>query len=669
MTREDRALGMNRAITRRDFLNGVAMAVGGAAVAPSALRAAGLGGAQPAQMGTDYYPPALTGMRGSHVGSFEVAHAMRDGARFDNPADTGEQYDLVVVGAGLSGLASAYFFQTAAGRSARVLLLDNHDDFGGHAKRNEFTYNGRTLLLNGGTSNMEVIQHYSTVSRTLMDAVGIDFGRLETASRSSGDYYSSLKLGSGTFFCKELFGQDRLVIGGPGGGRGARDGGVREGWASWVKKTPLSPRVQDDLVRMNEGPHPDYLPGLSDAEKRDRLARISYKEFLLQFVKVHPDTLVYLGGAELEIEPALNAALSNGGVFRGMNLEPYPKVGPLTHMGGTQHGNEIVHQGGPTVEFPDGNATIARLLVRQLVPDAVPGGSMEDVITARVNYERLDGDGAPARIRLNSTVVRVRHLGDPGGASAVDVTYVRQGRTERVTAAHVVMACYNGVIPHLCPEMEPAQKEALVYGVKKPLVYTSVCVREWTPFTTLGVRSIQGPGMFHNGFSLGRAPEIGEYTGTRSPNDPAVLSMSKMPLGPGRTERDRHRTGRQELLDTSFETFERRIRDQIARGLAGTAFDPARDIVAITVNRWPHGYAYRYNTLFDPPEWGLLDSPDKPCYVARRRFGRISIANSDAQATPHTDAAIDEGYRAVGEQLVMRSRARTGSAAISASRD
>jgi spermidine dehydrogenase len=474
-----------------------------------------------------------------------------------------------------------------------------------------------------------------------------------------------LNLGSATFFCKELFGVDRLVKGSPGGpargGRGGRGGAGGSGipWAAWLKQTPLSPRVQDDLVRIYEGTHPDYLAGLSDADTRDRLARISYKDFLLNYVKVHPDTLTYLGGTDLEIEPALNAALSGGAVFRAMNLEPYPRVGPLTHMGGTQHGNEIVFAGGPTVEFPDGNASIARMIVRQLVPGALAGSTMEDAVTARLDYSQLDRSNSPVRVRLNSTVVRARHNGDPQTAREVDITYVRNGRAERVHAAHVVLACYNGVIPHLCPELSAKQKEALVYGVKKPLVYTSVCVREWTSFAKLGVRNIRCPGMFHSGFSLGRAPEMGAYVGTRSPQEPAVLHMTKMPLGAGRTERDRHRTGRLELLNTTFETFERNIRDQIARGLNGTGFDPARDIVAITVNRWPHGYAYRYNTLFDPVEWGLLDPPDKPCYVGRQQFGRISIANSDAQATPHTDAAIDEGYRAGGEQLVVRSRSRS----------
>jgi spermidine dehydrogenase len=281
---------------------------------------------------------------------------------------------------------------------------------------------------------------------------------------------------------------------------------------------------------------------------------------------------------------------------------------------------------------------------------------MEDVITARVNYGFLDRAGAPVRLRLNSTAVGVKHVGEPDSATEVEVTYVRDGKAETVRTAHVVLACYNGFIPHLCPELGQEQKDALAYGIRRPYVYTSVLIRDWAVFAKLGVRSISCPGMFHNGFSLGRAAVFGDYKGPRSPQEPMVLAMSMSPLGSGATERDQQLTGRQELLATTFETFERRVRDQIARPLAGSGFDPARDIVAITVNRWCHGYAYRYNSLYEPVEWSLLDSSEKPCYIGRRRFGHVSIANSDAAATPHTDAAIDEAYRAVGEQLVVRSR-------------
>jgi spermidine dehydrogenase len=342
-----------------------------------------------------------------------------------------------------------------------------------------------------------------------------------------------------------------------------------------------------------------------------------------------------------------------------MQLEPYPKVGPLTHIGGTQHGNEVVTSTGPYfIEFPDGNATITRMLVRAMIPDALPGKTMEDAITSQLNYGFLDRSGQAVRVRLNSTAVKVRHVGEPDSAQEVEITYVRGGKAEKVRAGHVVLACYNAIIPYLAPELSETQKAALHYCVKKPIVVTSVCLKDWTAFAKLGVRQFSCPGMFHSSFGLGRVPIIGDYRGSRSPKDPILLTMWAEPVGPGSTERDQYRSGRMKLLSMTFEDLERVTRDQISRAMAGSGFDAARDIVAITVNRWPHGYAYMYNMLYDKPEWALLDAADKPCYVGRRQFGRISIANSDAAGSSHTDAAIDEAYRAVGEQLVVRFRDR-----------
>ena len=656
-TSDDRDLGMHRDIPRRDFINGVGVAVTGSLLAPgwlSALDGRPSGGPQ------EYYPPALTGMRGSHPGSFEVAHQLRDGITFTDAADTRESYDLVVVGGGLSGLSAAYFFLTSAGPGARVLVLDNHDDFGGHAKRNEFTYGGRTLLLNGGTSNLESVNHYSTVSRTLLASIGLDLDRAQAASAGSREFYRSLGLGNATFFAKEVFGEDRLVKGRPG-----RSADID--WADWLAGTPLSADARRDIARLNDASaNPDHMPGLPDWEKKERLARMSYRDFLLDLAKVHPDVVPFYDDGPkglfcvgIDAYPALYAWAEGYPGFQGMKLEPFSPVGPLMHIGGGQHGRENEWGGGPTIDLPDGNATVARLLVRAMIPDALPGSTLEDSITSRLAYERLDREASDARIRLSSTVVSARHLGDPDSARQVEITYVRGGRAEKVRADHCVMACYNRVIPHLVPEMPDAQRTALMYGVKMPLVYTSVLVRRWTAFTNLGISRASSPGMYHTGVNLGRSVQLGDYRPSRSPDEPTVLHMTRTPCAPGLPKKEQHRIGRADLLATTFETFERKIRDQLGRTLADGGFDPARDIEAITVNRWPHGYAYSYDTLNDPIEWALFDPDDRPCVIGSRRFGRISIANSDAAATPHTDAAIDEAHRAAREQLVVRSRART----------
>jgi spermidine dehydrogenase len=654
---------MHRDITRRDFVNGVGVAIGGSLIAPGWLAAQQR---VPDAYGMqEYYPPARTGMRGSHAGSFEVAHALRDGNTWTDAANTGEHYDLVVVGGGLSGLSAAYFFLTSAGSGARVLVLDNHDDFGGHAKRNEMTYQGRTLMLNGGTSYLESVRLFSSEARTLLAAIGIDVDSALESSAPGRGFYRSLGLENATFFAQEVFGgEDRLVK-----GRGARKGSGNSGWTEWLAQTPLSAEVRKDIARLyDDGANPDYMPGRSDADKKERLAKISYRDFLLDLAKVHPGVIPFFDDRPkgsfcvgIDAYPALYGWVQGYPGFQGMNLEPLPRVGPLSHIGGGQHGRESEWHDKYDLYFPDGNATVARLLVRAMIPDALPGTTLDDSMTSRLRYDRIDRAGSDARIRLNSTVVSARHLGDPDVAREVEITYVRDGKAENVRADHCVMACYNGIIPHLVPGMSDEQREALMYGVKMANVYTNVLIRDWTAFTELGISAATSPGMYHTGVRLGRSVEYGDYKASRSPEDPMILHMSRSPCAPGHPKKEQHRMGRADLLATSFETFERNIRDQLGRTLEGGGFDPARDIEAITVNRWPHGYAYSYDTLNDPIEWALFAPDDRPCVIGRRRFGRISIANSDAAASTHTDSAIDEAHRAAREQLLVRSRARHSS--------
>ncbi|HVS89777.1 MAG TPA: FAD/NAD(P)-binding protein [Candidatus Acidoferrum sp.] len=641
---------MNRPILRRDFLNGVAIGVGGA------LASAGLPGLewiaegaeqQFAQDKPGYYPPTFTGMRGSHDGSFESAHSLRDGDFWKSvgqPTSTSETFDLVVVGGGISGLAAAYFYRKN-NPSGRVLILDNHDDFGGHAKRNEFHPRGRMLLANGGTVAIESPFPYSKEARGLLTELGIDPAALETKCLDR-EVYKGLK--PAVFFNKETFGTDRLVVGSPGG-RAAENAAS---WTEFLAKTPLSVDVQRDIVRLQEA-KVDYLPGHSSDEKKDRLSRMSYKDFLLKFVKVDPGVIPFyqtrthgLFGVGIDGVSALDCWGLRFPGFQGMNLVsgPYRRMG-FTAMGEATPEKEPYH-----FHFPDGNASIARMLVRALIPNAVPGQTAEDIVTAKVDYSRLDKSDSPVRIRLSSTAVRVNHAGDPASAKEVEVSYARAKQVFTVHAKGVVLACWNMVIPYLCPELPDKQKEALKYGTKVPLVYSVVAVRDWKPFQKLGVRQVSAPGMYHTGVSLDQPINIGDYKCPKSPEDPILLRMTRTPCMPGLSERDQHKVGRGELLSASFETFERNIRDQLVRILEPGGFDPARDIEAITVNRWPHGYAYEYNPLWDP-DW---PEGQRPCDIARTRFGKITIANSDAAAAAYTDQAIDQAYRAVQEVMSAR---------------
>lgn len=644
-TAYDRYLGMDRPITRRDFLNGMAIAIGASLLPRNALSEATMAEAQDRP---GYYPPTLTGMRGSEPGSFEIAHSLRDGTFWQSASkanDTGESYDLVVVGGGISGLAAAHFFRQQAGQSARILILENHDDFGGHARRNEFHLGGRLQLMNGGTMLIDSPTPYSAHAGELLKKLGVDPPRLASQCNDS-KLYSFLGLQPAIFFDKQTFGEDRLVVGEPGadwqGGSTSR-----LTWKEFLARTPLSPQVQRDIERIQEA-KVDYMPGLTSAEKKDRLSRISYKDFLLNVVKADAGVIPFYQtrtngewGVGIDAEPALDCwALGLPG-FQGMKLEP----GAAPRMSYTAAG--YANGGSYRFHFPDGNASIARLLVRDLIPEAVPGHSAEDVVTAKIDYTRLDRPGSPVRLRLNSTVVRARNLGDGAVAREAEITYATGQQVFTVRAKNCVLACWNMVIPYLVPELPEKQKQALHYLVKVPLVYTSVGIRNWTSFQKLGIRSVRAPGAYWMDISLNWPVNIGEYKSAKTPAEPMLLFLSRTPCKPGLEPRQQQIAGRYELLSTSFEIFERAIRDQLARTLRGGGFDPARDIQAITVNRWPHGYGYEYNPLFDP-EW---PEAERPNVIGRQRFGRIAIANTDSAATAYTDQAIDQAWRAVGELL------------------
>jgi spermidine dehydrogenase len=644
----DRELGMGRAITRRDFLNGIAVGAG-SALASAWLPGLTLAAETPAfpQDAPGYNPPALTGMRGSHPGSFEVAHELRDGKFWETagkPVDTHEMYDLIVVGAGMSGLAAAYFYRKQAGPSARILILDNHDDFGGHAKRNEFRPGGRLLLANGGTVAIESPFPYSSEARGLLTELGIDPPALEQKGVDREVYHG---LGASYFFDRETFGVDRLVTGVPGGPGSSPASGTKA-WPEFLAKTPLSPDAQRDIARIQEE-KVDYMPGVAQAEKKARLSRMSYKDFLLNVVKVHPDVIPFyqtrthgLYGIGIDAVPALDCWAINFPGFQGLELDRVPSKGlTFTALG------EVTPQERYHFHFPDGNASIARMLVRSLISGSIPGNTAEDIVTARVDYSRLDRSDSAIRMRLSSTAVGVRHVGDSASAKEVEVTYGREKNAYTVRGKGVVMACWNMAIPYLCDELPAKQKEALHYGVKVPLVYTVVAIKDWTSFHKLGIRGASCPGMYHSSLNLDQPVNIGSYQCSHSPEEPILVRMVRTPCLPGLPARDQQRAGHYELLSTPFEDFERSIRNQLERVLGAGGFDPARDINAITVNRWPHGYAYEYNPLWDP-DW---PPGQRPCDIARQRHGRIAIANSDAAAAAYTDQAIDQGYRAVQELL------------------
>jgi spermidine dehydrogenase len=613
-------------LSRRDFLNGIALTI-----------AWGLTPAEQLAADPRRYPPALTGLRGQHPGSFEVAHEFaRAGKAYviDDPSPE-ENYDLIVVGGGISGLAAAWFYRRAVGANARVLVLDNHDDFGGHAKRNEFTLDQRLLIGYGGSQSIQSPKTlYSPVARGLLRDLGVDVGRFESAFDRS--LYSSLGLSRGVFFAREAFGRDALVPGDAllmSGNEPARHAGNARSLSEFIAACPLSDASKMQLLALYDRKR-DPLAAHSEDEKHQLLKSTSYRDYLIKICSCNEEVANCFQGRPLGFFGLGCDAIPAADV-RDFGYPGFAGLGLAVQSHEEWNEPYIYH-------FPDGNASLARLLVRSLIPGIAPGNTMEDIVLAPFNYADLDRRDHNVRIRLDSTCIDVRDAGDK-----VLLTYVRAGAPRRIAARHVVLACFHMMIPHIMPDLPPAQRHALAQNVKTPLVYTNVLVRNWRPWRTLKIHQISAPMSFHCQVALDFPVSLGGYKHSRDSDEPIVLHLVHVPGAPnsGLDARSQFRIGASKLLNTTFAEFEERIRDELSRMLGSGGFDSARDIAAITVNRWPHGYGYVANSLFDS------DNYADTVKLARTTFGRVGIANSDAAGDAYAHLAIDQAERAVRELL------------------
>jgi spermidine dehydrogenase len=624
----DKRLGMDRPITRRDFLDGIALTIGAVAVGGFHARPSA------AQGSSD--PASLSGLQGQTDAAQNVMHAIRDGNFWaTNPAvtDLGETYDLIVVGAGISGLAAAFTYRQQS-PGAKVLIIDPLDDFGGHAKRNEFVAsNGKRIIGYGGSQSMQTPSYFSPAVNQLLANIGIEPAKFETFYDQT--WAEDRGLNSAVFFDAAKWGVDKLVI---------QSGETKD----WVAETPLNDKAKADLIALIEAPG-DYMPGMTTEEKLQKLSEITYQEFLLDYVKADPQLVDYFQtsttgyfGVGIDATTALDARGNWNPGFDGMNLgEAVSKYhSPSGRLAFTDPDYYIYH-------FPDGNAGIARHLVRALIPDALPGSTMEDQVTATVDYAALDRPNNEVRIRLNSTVVRVKHDGTFQDAPSVTVTFAGAGGLQSVKAGHMVLACWHRVIPYLTNEVGPDQGFALSDQQKVPLIYTNVLLRNWKALDELKIDGARARGNFWSGFEIDFPVSMGDYKFADTPEDPVILHLSKVMVEPGLPSREQALAGKRAMVNLTFEEMERSIRELLTKALAGTSFDPAADIEAITCNRWSHGYAYEYMRPWDQfwPDGPL------PIEMARKPWGRIAVANSDSGAYAYAHSAIDQAVRAVRDLL------------------
>ena len=628
-------------ITRRDFLNGMAIGAGAGLLMPGQVIGQTTASLASSKLPGDYYPPTLTGMRGSHEGSYEVAHALAwNGQKPSSYEELDEHYDLVVVGAGQSGLAAAWYYRKKMGPAARILLLDNHDDFGGHAKRNEFHQDGNMVLGLGGAQNIEPMSSYSAMAIELLKDIGIDDQALAAMTANTpDDYMLGGKFGA----------SNGMTIPAAGGHKNLSGNWLEffhggQGYGAAVKELPIPEEEQAKLIAFFGGDR-DFLDDLSLLEQYRYVKSVSYNQFLTERVGLAEETLPILGAFTRVL---LGPAGWNLTVLEALSVgcPGLKAMGWLTNRLSDLAGAFVLGDAPVAYIFPDGNASVARLLVHKLIPNVAPAmKGFEDVAISNFNYEALDLDDNSTRLRLNSTVVGVKET----ALNHVRVDYVEKGQPFSISADHCILACYNGLIPHLCPEMSDQQKEGLSYGVKVPFVYANVLLKNGRAFAGLDTTFTQCP---YDPFQwVSAAPTVtsGGYQPPQSPDRPMAAFMMASPTPAdikGMPARELFRLGRHKIYGTPFKDYEQQIRDQLQGMLGQYGFKHETDITAITVNRIPHGYAYSYLGL-DDPDW---DEGHAPHEIGRAQFGRISIANSDSEAMPLMQAAFDAAWRAVQEQ-------------------
>ncbi len=636
-------------ITRRDFLNGVALTIV-AGMAPIDFLKAAPKDSQLAHQTLEYYPPSLTGMRGSHEGSYKAAHHIsRDGKSYDYKSAPllDEFYDLIVVGAGISGLAAAYHYQQQLGKDAKILLLDNHDDFGGHARRNEFTTPDGLLIGYGGSESLQSPRSiYSKEVLSFIGSLGVNIDALENSFNVN--FYPDLGLGRGVFFDAKTFGVNKVVGGDPGHNVAdeiPKDRINGRPIADFVNDFPFSDKDKADLLALF-AEDVDYLAGMTADEKSDWLDTHSYAQFLREKVGLSEHVMLYFQRSTddfmavgIDATCCTDARLCALPGFEGMNLEPLDEE------------SQAELDDPYTFHFPDGNASLTRLMVRKLIPAVAPGTTMQDVVLAKFDYSQLDKPEHNVRLRLNSTGLNAQNITLDDGSAAVDVAYIEKQQLHRVRAKQAVMAGYNMMIPYMVPEASKQQKEALSQNVKAPLVYSSVVIRNWQAFIKLGVHDIYCPTAPYCMVKLDFPVNMGGYEHPQSPDKPVVLHMVYVPnlAGSALSAREQSSKGRALLLGMSFAEHEKMIREQLQDMLGSAGFNHEEDVMAITVNRWSHGYSYSVNTLFDDE-----DASEQIIETARQPIGNITIANSDSDWSPYAHSAIEQGMRAVDELIALQ---------------
>ncbi|HEV3306301.1 MAG TPA: FAD/NAD(P)-binding protein [Candidatus Sulfotelmatobacter sp.] len=624
----DNVLGMNQSITRRDFLNASLLASGSVllnSISPAQL----LASSAPQDDWTGYGGVGdYANSNGNTRAVFEAGHQIRDKIFENTPAnviDSGETYDCVIVGGGISGLAAALIFQRQAGEGKTCLVIDNHPIFGGEAKRNEFLVDGQRLIGHQGSALFQVNYPHSFIER-FYQSIGLKVPRLEYQKwggpgpeipLTTTPYLASAPYG---LYFGVKFGQPQGLW-------------LTDPWGKKLEGAPISAKAREELLRYQSSEHqspeqtaqvPQYR---GDAISR-RLDTITLEDHLIERHRISRETV--------------RTFLSDEGGGFGL--------GPDALSGYTAYafdGLGALADAEPQM-FPDGNSGIARLITKTLIPESITGQhSLEDVCRNNVNFAALDRTGAAARIRLDSTAVWVKHEGDPAKSKLVNIAYTRGGKVYGVKARSVVMAGGSWTTKHIVRDLPDDCKAAYAQFYRSPCMVANVAVRNWRFLYKMGISGCQWFEGLGSYMQVRKLALCGTDSPTIGPDSPVVLTIKVLYSYPGQTTEQQGHMGRGKMISTPFRGYERQIRQQLTDMFARSGFDATRDIAGIILNRWGHAYASPAPGFY----FGKDGKPAPGELLRAAPFGRIAFANVDLSGMPDHKSSIIEADRAVGQLL------------------
>lgn len=637
----DTLLGMDRRITRRDFFNAGLLAAGSALLQtpPPGILAAGTDSWDGYGGVGDY-----ASSHGNTIAVIEAAHQIRDG-RFDTkPADaldTGEVFDLVVVGGGMSGLSAAYHFNKRKQNGA-CLVIDNHPIFGGESKQNEFIVRGQRLMGPQGANEFDIPVDPQEDGYDLYRELGIptsfsyqtwdpQLGRLDFDRTNYGFQVWLDSPHFGYFF--DSTPQERSLP--------SPNLLIRDLWGQRLRESPYSDKIKTDLLTWRIGIDRRERP--ADFERW--LDSMTYKDYLEKVLGLDAAVSRYA-------DPILAAAIGLGcdaiSAYAAFQIGMPGFQGFAARQSPPQRPDEVPAH--TWQMFPGGNSGFARYFVKALVPGAIGGGhTLDEVLNSRVQFSALDRPGHSVRIRLASTVVRVEHAA-AGRDSHVDITYTRKGKIYRLKARAVVMAGGGWSTRRVVRDLPDAHRQAYSQFHHSPMLVVNVAVNHWRFLHKLGISSARWFDGFGFSCNLRRQMLVGNDRPRLHPDDPNIITFYVPFYYPGLQPAAQGNRGRMELLSTSYREYERHLREQMLRVFGQAGFDPRQDIAGIILNRWGHAYVDPQPGFF----FGKSGQP-APRDVIRRSFGRIAFAHSELVGHQYWLGAIGEGRRAV-DQLTSRDR-------------